>query len=137
MNLRRTIRGPITWLVVAVILVLALVTITSSNGGYKGVPLNTVEKAIAAGAVQSANVLDKEQQVQVTLNSDAKGYPSTKLQSSYTLHYDEQIVQDLKEAPNASDLQLNIKVSHENPFLAIIFNLIPFTLILLIMFFFL
>jgi cell division protease FtsH len=143
MNLRRTIRGPITWLVVAVILVLLLVTITSSNGGYKNVSLNTIESAIAAGDVASANVLDKEQQIQVTLKSgaDVAGVDGAKkLQSSYSLHYDDVLLDELKHAPGAgtSDaLKYNVKVSHENPFLAIIFNLIPFALILLIMFFFL
>src|SRR5205807_3894272 len=140
MNLRRTIRGPITWLIVAVVLVLALVTLTSSGGGYKNVSLNTIETAIAAGDVESANILDKEQQVQVTLNPDAKlkGLDgATKLQSNYTLHYDETLVSELKNAPNAATIKYNIKVSHENPFLALIFNLIPFALIVLIMFFFL
>jgi cell division protease FtsH len=139
MNLRRTIRGPITWLVVAVILVLALVTLTSSNGGYKGVSLNTIESAISNGDVESANVLDKEQQIQVTIKPDSATSKldgvdgATKLQSSYTLHYDDTLVDELKTAHT----KYNIKVSHENPFLAIIFNLIPFALILLIMFFFL
>jgi cell division protease FtsH len=139
MNLRRTIRGPITWLVVAVILVLALVTLTSSNGGYKGVPLSAVEKQIAAGNVTSANVLDKEQQIQVTLkNPVPQSGGATKLESNYTLHYDDTLQTELKQAPNAAQgLKVNVKVSHENPFLALVFNLIPFALILLIMFFFL
>src|SRR5689334_21367943 len=100
MNLRRTIRGPITWLIVAVIIVLALVTLTSSGGGYKNVSLNTIETAISAGQVESANVLDKEQQIQVTLKTpnDVKGVDgATKLQSSYTLHYDDVLVDELKD----------------------------------------
>ncbi|HEX4655625.1 MAG TPA: ATP-dependent zinc metalloprotease FtsH [Mycobacteriales bacterium] len=135
MNLRRTIRGPITWLVVAVILVLALVTLTSSNGGYKGVPLNTIEKLISTGQVTSANVLDKEQQIQVTSAKAING--STKFESNFTLHYDNVILDELSRAPNADNMKVNVKVTHENAFLAIIFNLIPFALILLIMFFFL
>src|SRR3954465_11757490 len=138
MNLRRTIRGPITWLVVAVVLVLALVTITSSNGGYKGVALSDIESQIAQGHVASANLLDKEQQIQVTLKDGTPPVQgSTKLQSNYTLHYDTNLAEELKNAPNASTIKYNVKVTHPNPFLSIIFNLIPFALILLIMFFFL
>src|SRR4051794_39541523 len=102
MNLRRTIRGPITWLVVAVVLVLLLVTLTSSNGGYKNVSLNTIESAIAAGDVLSANVLDKEQQIQVTVKTGSAPTKldgvdgATKLQSSYTLHYDDVLLEELK-----------------------------------------
>ena len=144
MNLRRTIRGPITWLVVAVILVLALVTLTSSNGGYKGVSLNTIETAIANGDVQTATVQDKEQQIQVTVRSGSATSKlvdnATKLQSSYSLHYDNVLLDELKNAPNntGSDaIKYSVKVSHENPFLSLLFSLIPFAIILLIMFFFL
>ncbi|HET7530556.1 MAG TPA: ATP-dependent zinc metalloprotease FtsH [Mycobacteriales bacterium] len=137
MNLRRTIRGPITWLIVAVVLVLALLTITSSSGGYKSVSLSTIEQAITNQQVASATLQDKEQQIQVTLKkgADVPGTDgATKLQSSYTIHYDDTLYSELKDA-GVTDRK--IKVSHENPFLSIIFNLIPFALILLIMFFFL
>ncbi|HET7311046.1 MAG TPA: ATP-dependent zinc metalloprotease FtsH [Mycobacteriales bacterium] len=135
MNLRRTFRGPITWLIVAVVLVLALLTITSTSGGYKSVSLSRIEQAISNGQVQSATLKDKEQQIQVTLKSDApKIEGATKLQSSYTIHYDDTLMQELQQA-GVTDRKVN--VSHENPFLSIVFNLIPFALILLIMFFFL
>src|SRR4051794_23658009 len=134
MNLRRTIRGPITWLIVAVILVLALLTITSSTGGYKSVSLSTIESAIRDGKVATATLQDKEQQIQVTLKSGDEIQKSSKLQSSYTIHYDDALYQELADAGVA---ERKVKVSHDNPFLSILFNLIPFALILLIMFFFL
>jgi cell division protease FtsH len=133
MNLRRTFRGPITWLIVAVVLVLALLTITSTSGGYKSVSLSAIEHAIANQQVQSATLKDKEQQIQVTLKSGQEIDKSSKLQSSYTIHYDDTLLQELQQA----GVDSKVNVSHENPFLSIIFNLIPFALILLIMFFFL
>ena len=112
MNLRRTIRGPITWLIVAVVLVLALVTITSSNGGYKDVPLSTIESAIKAGHVQSATLQDREQQIQVTLADGATPIEgSKKLQSDYTIHYDANLMDELHAAPNADQLEITPKVS--------------------------
>jgi cell division protease FtsH len=141
MNLRRTIRGPITWLIVAVVLVLALVTLTSSNDGYKSVPLSSIETAISAGDVKSATVQDKEQVIQVTVDPDAtvrdadgKEADGEKFQSSYTLHYDEVLQQELRDA---GVVKREVKVTHANPFLSILYSLIPFALILLIMFFFL
>src|SRR3954452_21418977 len=136
MNLRRTIRGPITWLIVAVVLVLALLTITSSSGGYKSVSLSQIETAIANQQVETATLQDKEQQIQVTLKKGVSipGVDSSKLQSSYTIHYDDKLLAELHDAGIAT---YKVKVSHDNPFLSIIFNLIPFALILLIMFFFL
>jgi cell division protease FtsH len=134
MNLRRTIRGPITWLIVAVVLVLALLTLTSTNGGFKGVPLSTIESAIANHQVASATVKDKEQEVQVTLRSGVQISGSSKLQSSYTTHYDNVIVQELRQAGVGT---VKVSVTHENPFLSVLFSLIPFVLIFVIMIFFL
>src|SRR5438046_524654 len=123
MNLRRTVRGPITWLIVAVILVLALLTITGSSGGYKAVSLSTIENAIRDGQVASATVQDKEQQIQVTLKSGTQIQKTDKLQSAYTLHYDDTLLAELQKAGVRT---YKVKVSHENPFLSVIFNLIPF-----------
>ena len=52
---------PITWLIVAVVVVLALLTFTGTSGGYKSVPLSKIESAISAGNVASATLKDKEQ----------------------------------------------------------------------------
>src|SRR5881296_292013 len=98
MNLRRTIRGPITWLIVAVVLVLALLTITSSSGGYKNVSLSAIETAIANQQVESATLQDKEQQIQVTLKQGQQVEKSSKLQSSYTVHYDDVLMKELSDA---------------------------------------
>src|SRR4051812_24973319 len=134
MNLRRTIRGPITWLIVAVILVLALVTITSNNGGYKSVALSKIEQAIAAHEVSSATIKDKEQQIQVTLADNKQIEGSNKLESNYSLHYDDALQQEISDAGVP---EKKVTVFHENAFLTILYSLIPFALILLIMFFFL
>jgi ATP-dependent Zn protease len=95
MNLRRTVRGPITWLVVAVVVVLALLTFTSGSGGYKSEPLSTIENAINNHQVASATLKDKEQQVQVTLTPGTKIDGASKLQSSYTTNYDDTLQTEL------------------------------------------
>src|SRR4051794_19512937 len=71
MNLRRTIRGPITWLIVAVVLVLALPTITSSSGGYKSVSPSPIAQALSTGHLHNAAPQGKEQQNQGTLKKGA------------------------------------------------------------------
>src|SRR3954454_3867882 len=130
MNLRRTIRGPITWLIVAVVLVLALVTITSNNGGYKGVALSKIEQAIAAHEVSSATLEDKEQKIQVTLANGKQIEGSNKDESNYSIHYDEVLQQEISDAGVP---EKKVTVSHGNPFLSLLYSLIPFALILLIM----
>ena len=125
MNLRRTIRGPITWLIVAVVVVLALLTFTGTSGGYKSVPLSKIESAISAGNVASATLKDKEQQVQITLK-DGKTLDdkekATKVESSYTTNYDTVLQQELKEA-NVDTRK--VSVTHENVLLSFLFSLIP------------
>ena len=89
MNLRRTFRGPIAWVVIAVLLIFGLYAITSSASSYKTVPLPKIENAIAAHQVPSAQLLDKEQEIQVTLKPSGPGFNgATKVQSAYTVHYD-------------------------------------------------
>jgi cell division protease FtsH len=134
MNLRRTFRGPITWLVVAVVLVLALLTITTGSGGYKSVSLSTVEAAIANGQVATATLKDKEQEVDVTLRPGQRVQGATKLTSNYTVQYDLTLMDELKKAGVTSR---KVNVSHSNPFLSILVNFLPIVFIFLIMIFFL
>jgi cell division protease FtsH len=132
MNLRRTVRGPITWLIVAVVVVLALLTFTSGDGGYKSVSLSQIETAITQHNVKSATLKDKEQQVQVILADGQKIDGSSKVQSSYTANYDTVLQQELKDSDVATR---KVTVTHENVLLSFLFSLIPFALILLVMFF--
>jgi len=114
-------------LIVAVVVVLALLTFTSGSGGYKNVPLSQIENAISGHQVSSATLKDKEQQIQVTLSDGNK-----KLQSSYTNHYDVNLQQELRDAGVSTR---KVSVTHENVLVSFLFSLIPFALILLVMFF--
>jgi cell division protease FtsH len=134
MNLRRTFRGPITWLVVAVVLVLALLTFTTGGGGYKSVSLSTIESAISNGQVATGTLKDKEQEVDVTLKSGQKIQGTNKLSSSYTLQYDLTLMKELQDAGVSSR---KVNVSHSNPFLSVILSFLPIVFIFLIMIFFL
>jgi cell division protease FtsH len=126
MNLRRTVRGPVTWLIVAVVVVLALLTFTSGSGGYKSVPLSQIEASISQHAVKSATLKDKEQQIQVTLENGKK------YESSYTNHYDQTLQSELQQAGVGTR---KVSVTHENVLVSFLFSIIPFALILLVMFF--
>ncbi|MDQ1683270.1 MAG: cell division protease FtsH [Frankiaceae bacterium] len=134
MNLRRTFRGPITWLVVAVVLVLALLTFTTGGGGYKSVSLSTIESAISNGQVATGTLKDKEQEVDVTLKPGQKIQGTNKLSSSYTLQYDLTLMKELQDAGVSSR---KVNVSHSNPFLSVILSFLPIVFIFLIMIFFL
>jgi cell division protease FtsH len=131
MNLRRTFRGPIFWVVLAILVVFGLLEVATAGGGYKTVPLPKIEQAIASHQVSDANMLDKEQVIQVTLSDGHQIDGATKVQSNYTLHYDNVLDQELKEG----GVDYTPKVSHPNLFVSLLENLLPIILIIAVMFF--
>ncbi|MFL6240578.1 MAG: ATP-dependent metallopeptidase FtsH/Yme1/Tma family protein, partial [Actinomycetes bacterium] len=131
--MKRYLRGPLLWIVLAILAVLVLTTVVHGNGGYAHVDTSRVITAIKAGQVQSATVKDKEQQIQVTLKdgSDIKGHH--KVYADFTTHQDEQLTTALE---NAGVSDWTAKVSHGNIFASILLQLLPFALIILLLLFF-
>jgi cell division protease FtsH len=134
MNLRRTFRGPIFWVVLAILVVFGLLEVATAGGSYKSVALPKIEQAIADHDVSSANLLDKEQEIQVTLAPGHQIEGSSKLESAYTQHYDTTLDEELK---SAGVTDVNVKVDHGNIFISLIENLLPFVIVIAIMMFFL
>jgi cell division protease FtsH len=131
MNFRRTFRGPIFWVVLAILVVFGLLEVATAGGGYHTVPLTSIEKAIANGQVEKANMLDREQVIQVTLTDNHQIDGASKVQSDYTLHYDNVLDEELKNA----DVPYTPKVTHPNLFVSLLENLLPIILIVAVMFF--
>jgi cell division protease FtsH len=136
MNLRRTFRGPILWVILAILVVFGLLEVATAGGSYKTVPLPQVQQAISAHEVKSANLLDKEQEIQVQLTDGHEINGATKVQSPYPLHYDAILYGELKDAA-IPDGDVNVKVDHSNPFVSLLVQLVPFVLLVIVMLFFL
>src|SRR5581483_5673081 len=132
MNLRRTFRGPILWVIVAILVVFALLEIATAGGSYKSVSLPTIQQQITNHNVQSATVKDTSQEIQVVLRTPIDG--STKLQSAYTLHYDVTLFNELRDAGVTNT---NVERDHTNPFVSLLIQLLPFVLLVVVMLFFL
>ena len=132
MNLRRTFRGPILWVIVAILVVFVLLEVATSGGSYKTVSLPTIQTQIANGNVKAANLKDNSQEIQVTTKTPING--TTKLQSAYTLHYDETLYNEL-HAANVTDT--TIERDHSNPIVSLLLSLLPFVLLVVVMLFFL
>jgi len=134
MNLRRTFRGPLLWVVVAILVVFGLLEVATSGSGYKTVPLPTIETAIANHEIAAATMNDTTQLVQVTLSKGHSIDGTDKLQSNYTIHYDTTLYGELK----ASGFdQTKITESHSNPIVSLLLQLLPFVLLVVVMLFFL
>jgi cell division protease FtsH len=134
MNLRRTFRGPLLWVIVAILVVFGLLEVATSSGGFKTVPLPTIETAIANHQVSQATVNDTSRTVQVTLDKGQEVDGSSKLQSPYTEHYDTTLYGELKAA-DVKDTK--ITQTHSNPIISVLVQLLPFVLLVVVMLFFL
>jgi cell division protease FtsH len=139
MNLRRTFRGPIVWVIVAILVVFGLLEVATAGGSYKSVSLTTVENAIQTGQVSTVTFRDNSQEIQVELADGQQIDGADKLQSAYTLHEDTalQALIDQSKTPNGDDIDQKVVRDHANPIVSLLIQLLPFVLLVVVMLFFL
>ncbi len=84
MDVKRYFRGPVMWIVLAVLAVVVLMQVVGSSGGYKTVDTGQVVQAINENKVESAKLTTgDEQTVKVQLKDGQKVEGSSKIQASY------------------------------------------------------
>jgi len=127
MNLKRYFRGPLFWLAVAAFALLVFSTFLRGDNGYKQVDSSTIDQAIAARDVRSAQLFDKEQRIEVVRNDN------TKQKASFVTGGAVQLKQALNEAGVHN---YDVKVSRDNPIVAILFSLLPIGIVVLLLLFF-
>ena len=80
MDVKRYFRGPVMWIVLAVLAVVVLMQVVGSSGGYKTVDTGQVVNAIADNKVKSAELTTgDENKIKIELKGDAKIDGSNKL----------------------------------------------------------
>jgi cell division protease FtsH len=132
MNLKRSFRGPVAWIVLAIVLVFALSSVFATSTGYRDVSTSTVDHAITSGWVSSATILDKEQQVQVSLRSGHSVGGASRLEAYYPANYQLTLIHELRAAGDS----YNTKVTHENVLLSLLFSFLPIIVVVLLLLFF-
>ena len=134
MNLKRIFRGPLIWIVLAVVAVGLLIDFsTRLSGGFKEAPTSQVVAIINGNEPLSEVVLkDREQTIQVTM----KDAPQTKYEAVWVGNQSDQLIDRLNQ--RVADKTLDTWVG-ENPqpsFLSnLLATLIPFILIAVVFFF--
>ena len=131
MKLKRLARGPFLYITLGLLVVLALSNAFRGDGGYDATDTASVLQQIQDGNVRSdgrdpALLLDKEQQVRVTLD-DGK-----KLQASFLVDQGRQFA----DAFDAADVRYDVQVSRDNILVSILISFLPFLIILGLLFFF-
>ena len=126
-RLRKLIRGPLFWIVLALILVVSLGRISGSGATYTQVDTSTVLAEISQDKVASALVIDKDQKIQIILKSGDSFNGATHLEASYVANEEQQITELLTSNPPSKTW--NVKVPTTSFLESLFFSFAPFLLI--------
>lgn len=84
MDVKRYFRGPVMWIVLAVLAVVVLMQVVGSSEGYKTVDTGKVVQAIDKNQVKQAKVTTGDEQIiKIELVDGQKIDNSSKVQASY------------------------------------------------------
>ncbi|MFJ5530007.1 ATP-dependent zinc metalloprotease FtsH [Streptomyces sp. NPDC093261] len=138
MDVKRYFRGPVMWIVLAVLAVVVLMQVVGSSGGYKTVDTGQVVAAINENKVQSAKLTTGDEQiVKVLLKDGQKVQDSSKIQASYIGHQGETLANILQDKYQTKQIPdgYTVSPSKQNPFVGILLSLLPFVLIVVVFLF--
>src|SRR5512139_1319056 len=135
MDVKRYFRGPVIWVVLAVVAVLAVMQLVSSAGGPKSVDTSVVLDAIQNNQVVSAKVVGGSgSSVEVKLADGPIKQAQGNADSLKATYLNDQqgfaITQALDTARQAGHLPkgYNISLAKQNAFVGILITLLPFVL---------
>ena len=126
-RVRKLMRGPLFWIVLALILVVALGRISGSGAAYTAVDTSTVLAEISQNKVESALVIDKDQKIQIILKSGESVNGATHLVANYVANQEPQITELLTSNPPTKTW--NVKVPTTSFLASLFFSFAPFLVI--------
>ena len=132
MNAKRFLRGPLFWILLAVLLVLVGSSLVSGIGGPERIDTSQAVADIQSDRVEKAVITDGDQVLELTLKD------GTVVTSQYVTGQGVELQRLLQEKAAAGQLPggYNVVVPQDNIFLSLIFTLLPFALLILLLFFF-
>ncbi|MBQ0827306.1 ATP-dependent zinc metalloprotease FtsH [Streptomyces tagetis] len=139
MDVKRYFRGPVMWIVLAVLAVVVLMQVVGSSGGYKTVDTGQVVQAINDNKVESAKLTTgDEQTIKIQLKAGEKLKGSSKVQASYIGDQGVTIASTLQA--KYQDKQIpdgyTVSPSKQNPFVGVLLSfLFPLILIVIVFLF--
>ncbi|MFY1678139.1 MULTISPECIES: ATP-dependent zinc metalloprotease FtsH [unclassified Streptomyces] len=138
MDVKRYFRGPVMWIVLAVLAVVVLMQVVGSSEGYKTVDTGQVVQAINEDKADSVKLTTgDEQTVQVQLKDGEEVEGSSKIQASYIGDQGAALADTLQEKFQNNQIAdgYTVSPSKQNPFVGILLSLLPFVLIVLVFLF--
>ena len=132
MDVKRIIRGPWFWIVVAVVGVLVALQFLAPNGGYDEVDTGEIVEYIKDGQVEEITFIDGDQEIRATLNVEN----DRKVTSQWVLGQQEPIIALAQEQLEADNIK---SLDSENPQPSLLgqllVSIIPFVIIILLFLF--
>src|SRR5690606_27226467 len=130
MDVKRYFRGPVMWIVLAVLAVVVLMQVVGSSGGYKTVDTAEVVRAINDKQAKTAKLTTgDENTIKVELKDGAdkdKYGGGTKIQASYIGDQGTAVAQTLQANYQSGDIEegYTVSPSKQNPFVGILLTLL-------------
>ncbi|MEV7864561.1 ATP-dependent zinc metalloprotease FtsH [Streptomyces sp. NPDC088124] len=138
MDVKRYFRGPVMWIVLAVLAVVVLMQVVGSSGGYKTVDTGEVVQAIDKNQAEQVKLTTGDDQIiKVDLKDGLKIKGSDKIQASYIGNQGSSLAATLQTKFQNGDITKGYTVSpsKQSPFLSVLFSLLPFVLIVVVFLF--
>ena len=126
-------RGPLLWIIVAILGVSIFGQITSAGNRYTEIGTSQALDAIAQSKVESALLIDKSQKLQLILKPGSLINGSSKVEASYVIRQEPTIVDALTGNPPVKGW--NVDVPKQSLFVSFLFSIAPILLIGFLFFF--
>ncbi|MFE4371359.1 ATP-dependent zinc metalloprotease FtsH [Streptomyces sp. NPDC056835] len=138
MDVKRYFRGPVMWIVLAVLAVVVLMQVVGSSGGYKTVDTGQVVQAIDKNQAEQVRLTTGDEQIiKVDLKNGQKINGSDKIQASYIGSQGATLAKTLQTKFQNGDISKGYTVSptKQSPFVSVLLSLLPFVLIVVVFLF--
>ena len=124
---QKIFRGPLFWIIVAIVAVTFFGQISSASNKYTTISTSQALDAIAKSEVESALLIDKDQKLQLILKSGQSIKGATKVEASYVIRQEPTIVDALSANPPVKGW--DVDVPKQSLLATILFSFGPIILI--------
>ncbi len=133
MERKKVLRSPWLWVGLGVLLFFVVQPLFSGDGDFTEVKTSVALKQLESGNVSEATINDKEQTLELTLDRAVDG--ATEITASYPLEASDEVFELVRDA-EGSGAEFDTSVSSDNIFVSILLSLLPFVLLIFLLFWF-
>ena len=120
---QRILRGPLFWIIVAIVAVTVFGQVSAASNKYTKVTTSQVISAISKGEVDSALLIDKEQRIQIILKSGTQINGSSKVEANYITGQEPTLVELL--VGNPPPHAWSVKIATQSLLISLFFSFGP------------